>query len=60
MLTDTRVRSTKPSERPQKLTDARGLYLLVMPSGGKYWRYDYSFMGKRHIELQWLGGECLV
>ena len=47
MLTDTRVRGTKPSERPQKLTDARGLYLLVMPSGGKYWRYDYSFMGKR-------------
>jgi Arm DNA-binding domain len=47
MLTDTRVRSVKPTQRPQKLTDARGLYLLVTPSGGKYWRYDYSFNGKR-------------
>src|SRR5690348_6723250 len=47
MLTDTRVRSAKTTERPQKLTDARGLYLLVTPSGGKYWRYDYSFNGRR-------------
>jgi integrase len=47
MLTDTRVRSAKPTQRPQKLTDARGLYLLVAPSGGKYWRYDYSFNGRR-------------
>lgn len=47
MLTDTRIRSAKSSERPQKLTDARGLYLLVTPGGGKYWRYDYSFQNKR-------------
>lgn len=47
MLTDTRVRGVKSTRRPQKLTDARGLYLLVTPSGGKYWRYDYSFNGKR-------------
>lgn len=47
MLTDTRVRAVKSTQRPQKLTDARGLYLLVTPSGGKYWRYDYSFNGKR-------------
>jgi len=47
MLTDTRVRSAKPTQLPQKLTDSRGLYLLVAPSGGKYWRYDYSFNGKR-------------
>lgn len=47
MLTDTRVRSVKPTQCPQKLTDAWGLYLLVTPSGGKYWRYDYSFKGKR-------------
>jgi integrase len=47
MLTDTRARGAKPSDRPQKLTDARGLYLLVTPGGGKYWRYDYSFNSKR-------------
>ena len=47
MLTDTRVRGVKSTQRPQKLTDARGLYLLVTPSGGRYWRFDYSFNGKR-------------
>jgi integrase len=47
MLTDTQVRGAKPSNRPQKLTDARGLYLLMTPGGGKYWRYDYSFKSKR-------------
>ena len=47
MLTDTQVRSARPSERPRKLTDSRGLYLQVMPNGGKYWRYDYSFKSKR-------------
>jgi hypothetical protein len=34
MLTDTQVRGAKPSDRPQKLTDARGLYLLVTPDAG--------------------------
>ena len=47
MLTNTRVRSVNPTERPQKLTDARGLYLLVTPGGGRYWRYDFSFNGRR-------------
>jgi integrase len=47
MLTETQVRSAKPSNRPRKLTDSRGLYLQVMPNGGKYWRYDYRFKCKR-------------
>ena len=47
MLTDTQVRSARPAGRPQKLADARGLYLLVTPGGGKYWRHDYTFNGKR-------------
>ena len=47
MLTDIQVRSAKPTERPRKLSDARGLYLYVVPTGGRYWRFDYSFDGKR-------------
>jgi Arm DNA-binding domain/Phage integrase family len=47
MLTDIRVRSSKPTERPRKLFDARGLSLHVMPNGGRYWRFDYIFDGKR-------------
>jgi integrase len=50
MLTDTEVRSAKPSASPRKLFDARGLYLHVMPNGGKYWRFNFRFKG-RHKTL---------
>jgi len=47
MLTDTAVRSVKPSESPQKLSDGSGLYLHVAPNGGRYWRFNYRFKGKQ-------------
>lgn len=46
-LTDSQVRRAKPSDRPWKVTDARGLYLQVMPNGGRYWRFNYQFGGKQ-------------
>ena len=46
MLTDAQVRSAQPSQSPRKLFDSRGLYLHVMPNGGKYWRLNYRFQGK--------------
>ena len=45
-LTDTVIRNAKPKDRQYKLSDERGLYLLVLKSG-KYFRLDYRFMGKR-------------
>src|SRR4051812_19261278 len=45
-LTDTRVRGAKGKQNPYKMSDERGLYLLVN-SAGKYWRLDYRFNGKR-------------
>lgn len=47
-LTDTFIRQVKPSGKPagDKHTDGDGMYLLVKPSG-KYWRMDYTYMGKR-------------
>jgi hypothetical protein len=39
-------RTAKAAERPGKLSDAGGLYLLVTRAG-KYWRWDYRFGGKR-------------
>jgi hypothetical protein len=30
----------------RKIFDGRGLYLLVTPNGGRYWRYNYRFDGK--------------
>ena len=46
-LSDTAVRNAKPADKPVKLADEKGLYLLVAPSGGKWWRLDYRFDGKR-------------
>lgn len=46
-LTDTRIRNTKPKSKPYKLSDGGGMYLLVKPDGGRYWRLDYRFVGKR-------------
>jgi integrase len=45
-LSDPAVRNAKPADKPYKLTDGDGLYLLVK-NAGKYWRYDYRYVGKR-------------
>ena len=47
MLNDTRVRTIKPSNRPIKLSDSGGLYLLIAPHGSKLWRLAYRFGGKQ-------------
>jgi hypothetical protein len=46
-LTDTAIRNAKSGEKPLKLADQKGLYLLIGPAGGKWWRLDYWFSGKR-------------
>ncbi len=46
-LTDTAIKSAKPTDKPVKMTDGDGLYLLLNPNGGKWWRFDYRFDGKR-------------
>jgi hypothetical protein len=46
ITTDIQCKNAKPQSKPYKLTDGNGLYLLVN-SAGKYWRYDYRFLGKR-------------
>lgn len=48
-LTDTAVRAAKPGAAPIKLYDAEGLFLLVMPEGGKRWRFKYRFGGKEKL-----------
>nr|MBL8457112.1 tyrosine-type recombinase/integrase [Zoogloeaceae bacterium] len=47
VLNDIAVRQAKPGEKPRKLADANGMYLLLQPSGVKLWRFDYRFLGKR-------------
>ena len=46
-LTDVASRAVKPGSEPLKLSDERGLFLLVQPSGGKLWRLKYRVAGKR-------------
>src|ERR1700722_20077236 len=45
-LTDVKVRNAKPELKARKLFDGRGLFLLLAPSGGRWWRFKYRFGGK--------------
>jgi len=49
MLTDTLIRKSKTPSKPTKLSDERGLYLLLAPSGGKWWRLKYQYAGKEKL-----------
>ena len=40
---------TKPREKPYKLADEKGLFLLIQPTGAKYWRFKYHFAGKEKL-----------
>jgi len=46
-LTNLQIQKAKPKEKQYKLSDGRGMYLIVAPRGGRYWRLDYRFNGKR-------------
>jgi integrase len=48
-LTDTAIRNTKPADKAQKLFDGGGLFLLVKPSGQRYWRLKYRVAGKEKL-----------
>jgi hypothetical protein len=49
MLSDTAARKAKPREKPYKVSDGRGLFLLVTPTGGKRWRFKYRVDGKEKL-----------
>ena len=43
------VDTAKPKDKPYKLADGGGLYLLVNPNGAKYWRLKYRVAGKEKL-----------
>jgi Arm DNA-binding domain len=47
LLTDVTVRNAKPDTKGKRLNDGNGLHLLIKPNGAKWWRFDYTFSGKR-------------
>ena len=38
--------TARPKEKDYKLSDERGLYLLVKTTGARYWRLKYRIAGK--------------
>ena len=48
-LTDVKVRTIKPLPKPFKLADGGGLFLLVQPTGSRWWRYKYRYNGKEKL-----------
>jgi transposase-like protein len=47
LRTEHDVRDIKPVRYPRKVTVGRGLYLFVMPKGGRSWHYRFQFLRKR-------------
>lgn len=40
------IKNAKLKEKPYKLADERGLYLLVNPNGSKLWKMKYHYIGR--------------
>lgn len=41
------IKNAKGRDKPYKLTDSEGLYLLVAPNGSRCWRMNYRHLGKQ-------------
>jgi integrase len=48
-LTDTQIRQSKPKSKSYKLSDGKGLFLLITVTGAKYWRLKYRIAGKEKL-----------
>lgn len=46
LLTDAKIRTAKPQNKPYTLNDGNGLSLLIDTNGSKGWRFRYRFAGK--------------
>ena len=46
-LTETACKNARPSDKPRKISDGGGLFLLIQPTGSKLWRQAYRFNGKQ-------------
>lgn len=45
LLSEARIRASRPKDRPYKVFDERGLFMVVTPSGGRLWRFRYRMGG---------------
>ena len=47
VLTVTAIKAAKGRDKPYKLSDSEGLYLLISPEGSRCWRMNYRHLGKQ-------------
>ena len=48
-LTYQAIKKAKPADKPFKLFDEKGLFVIVTPAGGKWWRLKYRIAGKEKL-----------
>ncbi|MDE1481354.1 tyrosine-type recombinase/integrase [Xenorhabdus bovienii] len=61
MLTDTKIKNLKPTNKLYKISDRDGLYVAVTKSGTVSFRYDYRINGRREtITLGRYGGDGIT
>ena len=46
MLSDSKIRTLKPTEKITRFIDSAGLYIEVRPNGKKFWRYRFQWLKK--------------
>lgn len=48
-LSDIKIKNLKAAEKPYKVSDFEGLFILIKVSGSKSWRFKYRVDGKEKL-----------
>jgi hypothetical protein len=48
-LSDLKLKAAKPAVKPYRINDDNGLSCLVMPTGRKFWRFRYFWLGREKM-----------
>lgn len=48
-LTAIECKNARPKDKPYKLADGSGMFLLVQPNGARYWRLKYRYANKEKL-----------
>ncbi len=50
-LSDKEIKTAEPREKEYKLSDGKGLFIVVKIDGTKYFRFDFSYGGKENLQV---------
>lgn len=48
-LVDIKIKKARIQDKPYRLYDEKGLFMVITPAGGKLWRWKYRFAGKEKL-----------